>query len=106
MGVYGLLELLKEFHISDNFSSLSQCLSQNYVGISQVFSGTKAPISNEGLCLEILAILKQVYNYHSNVKILFYNGKNIFYYYIYSFFELLISFIVFFFFRHLLQFQR
>lgn len=78
MAVYGFLELLKDLRISD-MRSLSQSVSQNYVGITQIYSGTlnntAGAVSNEGMCLEILTILKQVFEYSYHVKIALYKGK-------------------------------
>lgn len=77
MAVYGFLELLKDFQITD-VRCLSQSVSQNYVGITQIYSetldSTTNAVSNEGMCLEILMILKQVFEYHHQVKVLLYKG--------------------------------
>ncbi|KAK6639718.1 hypothetical protein RUM43_007993 [Polyplax serrata] len=77
MAVYGFLELLKILKITD-IRALSQSVSQNYVGITQIYSATydntSGAISNEGMCLEILTILRQVFDYHHRVKSILYNG--------------------------------
>lgn len=80
MAVSGFLELLKDLKISD-LRTLSQSMSQNYCGLTQIYSETYggmaaggASHSNEGLCLEILSILREVFKHQHDVKIVLYKG--------------------------------
>lgn len=77
MAVSGFLELLKDLKITD-LRSFSQSISQNYCGFTQIYSEalntSSASHSNEGLCLEILSILREVFKHQCEVKIVFYRG--------------------------------
>ncbi|KAL0269203.1 UNVERIFIED_CONTAM: hypothetical protein PYX00_007013 [Menopon gallinae] len=77
MAVVGMLELLKNLKIS-NLRTLSQSISQSYRGLTQIYSQAcadpAASNSNEGLCLELLYILREVFKHQHEVKTVFYRG--------------------------------
>lgn len=78
MAVCGFLELLKGLKISD-LKTFSQSISQNYCGFTQIYSdslfNSGASHTNEGICLEILSVLREVFKHQYDVKIVFYKGK-------------------------------
>lgn len=77
MAVAGFLELLKGLKISD-LKAFSQSISQNYCGLTQIYSESfvdSAPShTNEGICLEILSVLREVFKHQYDVKVVFYKG--------------------------------
>lgn len=74
----GILQLLKNLKIS-NLKTLSQSTSQSYRGLTQIYSQAcgdpAASSSNEGLCLELLYMLREVFKHQHEIKTVFYKGE-------------------------------